>query len=55
MASSRDTTTAQRRWELENQVQAASGADALYKYDPSEQSAIQQQRPWTKDPHYFKQ
>jgi COP9 signalosome complex subunit 5 len=53
--SGADTSTAQRRWELENGVQASSSADAYYRYDAPEQQAIQQQKPWTKDPHYFKQ
>lgn len=42
------------RWELENNVQNVS-TDALYKYDAAEQQAIQAQKPWTKDPHFFKQ
>lgn len=50
---------AQARWEMENNVQATSSlaedVDALYKYDAAEQSLIQQQKPWSKDPHYFKQ
>lgn len=48
--------SAQARWELENDVQAAGPADldALYSYDPEEQKAIQAAKPWTRDPHYFK-
>lgn len=53
MASTSDST-ARMRWELENSVQNVS-TDALYKYDEAEQKSIQAQRPWTKDPHYFKQ
>ena len=45
---------AQKRWELENNVQQAD-ANAIFKYDLAEQQAIQKERPWTKDPHYFKQ
>ena len=45
---------AQARWELENGIQKISEADAYYKYDQAELQALQQQRPWTKDPHYFK-
>ncbi|KAI8466783.1 MAG: hypothetical protein J3K34DRAFT_460709 [Monoraphidium minutum] len=50
------TSAAQQRWELENAVAStsASEADALYKYDPQEQQTIQQQKPWQKDPQYFK-
>lgn len=49
-----DAENAQKRWELENEVQPASEVDALFRYDPQEQAAIQAQRPWTRDPHYFK-
>jgi len=28
--------------------------DALYSYDPAEQKAFQEAKPWKKDPHYFK-
>jgi COP9 signalosome complex subunit 5 len=48
-------STAQLRWELENNVQPVASTDALYKYDVAEQQAIQAQKPWTKDPHFFKQ
>lgn len=50
-------SVAQQRWELENAVAStsASEADALYKYDLQEQQTIQQQKPWQKDPQYFKQ
>jgi len=48
---------ARQRWELENAVASTSAteADALYKYDHQEQQTIQQQKPWQKDPTYFKQ
>jgi hypothetical protein len=46
---------AKARWELENQVQTVADVDALYRHDEAEQKAIQAQKPWTKDPHYFKQ
>lgn len=48
------TDTARMRWELENQVQNVQSTDVLYKYDHAEQQAIQSQKPWTKDPHFFK-
>jgi len=31
-----------------------SQADAYYRYDQAELQALQQQRPWSKDPAYFK-
>lgn len=52
-----DAATARQRWELENNVASVSSAaeaDALYRYDAEEQRAVQQQRPWQKDPTYFK-
>jgi COP9 signalosome complex subunit 5 len=50
------TSTARARWELENNVQQqADSVDSYFKYDQAEQTAIQQQKPWSKDPHFFKQ
>lgn len=50
-----ETSAAKARWELENGVQVATDIESLYKYDAAAQQAIQQQKPWAKDPHYFKQ
>lgn len=50
-----EASTSKARWELENSVQAINDVEAYYKYDAAAQQAIQQQKPWTKDPHYFKQ
>lgn len=44
---------AQKRWELENDVQP-SDSDAIFAYDNKAQQNVQSQKPWTKDPHYFK-
>lgn len=50
-----DAGNAKLRWELENDVQQqAGGVDELFRFDAQEQQQIQQQRPWTRDPHYFK-
>ena len=49
------SSPAQKRWELENSIQNIEGSDAYYVYDGAEQQALQHQKPWTKDPHYFKQ
>lgn len=54
MAGEAGTSTARMRWELENNVQNVTSTDGLYKYDHAEQQAIQSQKPWTKDPHFFK-
>jgi hypothetical protein len=55
MASGADTARA--RWELENAVAPApaADADAWYRYDATAAATVQQQRPWQKDPTYFKQ
>ena len=54
MASS--SSAGMQRWELENNVaEIGPEVDAIFKYDEVQQSAIQAQKPWTKDPHYFKQ
>lgn len=50
-----DSSTARARWELENNVQNVEDIDALFKYNLAEAQAVQQQKPWSKDPHYFKQ
>ena len=52
-----DTGAAQRRWELENdlaQPQQDAVADSYYRYDLAEQQQLQREKPWSKDPHYFK-
>lgn len=48
---------AQQRWELENEIRQAHGedVDALYRFDADEQKLVQQQKPWSKDPHFYKQ
>jgi COP9 signalosome complex subunit 5 len=41
--------------ELDNAVQLVDEhRDALYSYDPKEQKAIDDAKPWKKDPHHFK-
>ncbi|KAG8530318.1 COP9 signalosome catalytic subunit rri1 [Bacidia gigantensis] len=45
----------QKTWELENSVKLVDPhRDALYTYDVDEQKAINEQKPWRKDPHHFK-
>jgi hypothetical protein len=52
-----DAQAAQLRWELENGIEGAESADidSLYRWDPDATRAIQNEKPWTKDPNYFKQ
>ena len=49
-----DAGPARQRWELENDVQGIENPDSYWKYDNAEQQAIQNQKPWAKDPHHFK-
>mmetsp|Transcript_60881 Transcript_60881/g.143346 ORF Transcript_60881/g.143346 Transcript_60881/m.143346 type:complete len:340 (-) Transcript_60881:360-1379(-) len=42
-----------RRFELENEVKGDDG-DAIYNYDRIAQNKLREQKPWTKDPTYFK-
>jgi COP9 signalosome complex subunit 5 len=50
-----DADAARRRWELENGVAAADPETAaLYAWDADEQRALQAERPWARDPRYFK-
>jgi hypothetical protein len=49
-----DLTMAQKRWELENGMEAVSSVDAYFQYDNDEQQAIMSQKPWMKDPGYYK-
>jgi hypothetical protein len=46
---------ARTRWELENNITAVSEVDGYFRYNQAEQQAIQAQKPWARDPHYFKQ
>ena len=49
-----DKVTAKATWELENNVQELSEDDAMFRYDDMQQTAIQQQKPWARNPHFFK-
>mmetsp|Transcript_12632 Transcript_12632/g.31901 ORF Transcript_12632/g.31901 Transcript_12632/m.31901 type:complete len:353 (+) Transcript_12632:169-1227(+) len=53
-SASEQAKAAQRRWELENNVQEISESDALFKFDDQANAQMQQQRPWSTDPHHFK-
>ncbi|RWR75296.1 COP9 signalosome complex subunit 5b-like protein [Cinnamomum micranthum f. kanehirae] len=60
MDSSSSAVVAQRTWELENNIismesQVINGdLDSIYVYDEAAQSQVQQDRPWSQDPNYFK-
>lgn len=59
-ASTSSARIARQTWEIENNVvamespAAASDSDAIFEYDETSQTSIQQQKPWTRDPHFFK-
>ncbi|CAE7482309.1 CSN5, partial [Symbiodinium necroappetens] len=46
-------STAQKTWELENQVVQIDDA-AIYAFDQAEQDAIYDKKPWREDVHFFK-
>ncbi|ENN70355.1 COP9 signalosome complex subunit 5 [Dendroctonus ponderosae] len=54
--SSGDTQsqTAQKTWELSNNMETISSVDEIYKYDRKQQQDILTAKPWDKDPHFFK-
>ncbi|KAI8532689.1 hypothetical protein RHMOL_Rhmol11G0233000 [Rhododendron molle] len=50
---------AQKTWELENNIvtmetPSSSESDAIFHYDEAAQTKVQQEKPWSNDPHYFK-
>lgn len=52
---------AQKTWELENNIVSMDSGgpsdtdlDAIYVYDEAAQAKVQQEKPWSSDPHYFK-
>jgi COP9 signalosome complex subunit 5 len=47
-------TAAQKKWESENNVQVVQ-PDEIYKYDETKYEEFLRSKPWSKDPHYFKQ
>lgn len=49
-----DASNALKTFELSNNVESIQSVDDIYRYSRDEQQLILQRRPWTKDPHYFK-
>lgn len=60
MDPSSSAVLAQKTWELENNIismesQVTNGdLDSIYVYDEAAQAKVQQDRPWSQDPNYFK-
>ncbi|CAI5950268.1 unnamed protein product [Closterium sp. NIES-64] len=51
-----DSLQARQTWELENRIEplASADVDTIYRYDERIHADVLSQKPWTKDPHYFK-
>eukprot|EP00794_Sanderia_malayensis_P004889 gene4889-5529_t len=49
-----DSNMAMKTFELSNNIEQLQNIDDMYRYSKEEQQAILQRKPWTKDPHYFK-
>lgn len=49
-----DVEAAQKKWELENNVQTLPSCDEIFRYDAEQQRQIIDAKPWEKDPHFFK-
>ncbi|XP_017102985.1 COP9 signalosome complex subunit 5 isoform X1 [Drosophila bipectinata] len=49
-----DADTAQKTWELENNIQTLPSCDEIFRYDAEQQRQIIDAKPWEKDPHFFK-
>jgi len=48
------TKIAQKTWEIANFIQEINSMDELYKYDEVAHRHLLNEKPWDKDPHYFK-
>ncbi|KAH9852444.1 Mov34-domain-containing protein [Lenzites betulinus] len=54
MASSSSSNIALKTFSLENEIKELSAQDEIFKYDPVENRRINAEKPWARDPHYFK-
>ena len=54
IANATQSQIAQKTWEVSNQVQDISSMDELYKFDEAAHRNILSEKPWDKDPNYFK-
>lgn len=49
MASTSQATTAQKTWELSNNIEHISAVDEIFKYDKKQQQDILCAKPWDKE------
>ncbi|KAH9897059.1 Mov34-domain-containing protein [Cubamyces lactineus] len=54
MASSSSSNIALQTFSLENDIKELDAQDEIFRYDPQENKRINMDRPWARDPHYFK-
>eukprot|EP00128_Syssomonas_multiformis_P014217 Colp12_sorted_trinity150504_noHs@14714 len=48
------SASAKARFELENDIKEVDGSDAIFHYDEQQHKQMIQAKPWSSDPHYFK-
>ena len=53
-ANASQSHIAQRTWEVSNFIQDINSMDELYKFDEAAHRNVLSEKPWEKDPHYFK-
>jgi len=49
-----DSEMAKKTFELQNNIETVNTVDEIYKYSQEQQQEILSRKPWTKDPHFFK-
>ena len=49
-----DVSMPLKTWEFQNNMETITSLDEIYKYDLRAQQDMLAAKPWTKDPHYFK-
>lgn len=54
IANASQSKIAQKTWEMSNFIQDINSMDELYKFDEAMHRTILSEKPWDKDPHYFK-
>ena len=55
MASSSQSSIAQKTWEMSNNIMEVNASEEIYKYDRAQKQSMLAAKPWEKDPHFFKE